>query len=78
MGKPVKEYTPGSNLAAMSPEKRARWEALISDEFGQMLVDNLNRAVLRDCERREREEQQRREQEGTAPQDQASSGKVSE
>ncbi len=78
MGKPVKEFTPGSNLAAMSPEKRARWEALISDEFGQILVDGLNKGMERDYERRKREEQQRREQAGASSQDPESRGNASD
>jgi len=53
MGKLARKYTPGSNLAAMSPEERAKWDAFVSDEFGQLLVDNLNRNVLlEEAERR--------------------------
>lgn len=77
MGKPVKEYTPGSNLAAMSPERRAEVEAF-QKEITQAMVDGLNRAVQSDSERREREERRRREQAGAASQDQASSGEASE
>jgi len=45
MGKLARKYTPGSNLAAMSPEKRAKLEELDAT-LGQLLVDNLKRNVL--------------------------------
>jgi hypothetical protein len=52
MEESAKKYIPGSNLAKMSPEKRAKlaaWDA----ELGQLLVDNLNRNVLlEEAERR--------------------------
>ena len=52
MGKLARKYTPGSNLAAMSPEKRAKLEELDAT-LGQLLVDNLNRNVLlEEAERR--------------------------
>lgn len=62
MEKSARKYTPGSNLAAMSPEGRARAEAFLSDEFGQMLVDNLNRNVLKHYEMLEKEAQEKKDQ----------------
>ena len=57
----AKKYTPGSNLAKMSPEQRAKVEAFRKN-LGQRLVDNLNRNVLlEEAERRPlTEEEQRR------------------
>jgi hypothetical protein len=62
MGKSARKYTPGSNLAKMSPEGRARRERFFSPEFSQSLVDNLNRNVLLEESRRRKlteDEQQR-------------------
>ena len=61
MAESAKKYTPGSNLAKMSPEQRGKVEAFRKD-LGQRLVDNLNRNVLlEEAERRPlTEEEQRR------------------
>jgi hypothetical protein len=45
MAESAKKRIPGSNLAKMSPEKRAKVESFRSN-LGQKLVDNLNRNVL--------------------------------
>ncbi len=42
----AKKSTRVSNLEKMSPEGKAKAKFFLSDEFGQMLVDNLNRNVL--------------------------------
>ncbi len=57
MGKLTKEYTPGSNLAAMSPEKRAEFLAF-GENLGQVFADALNKGVREDCERRRRKQEQ--------------------
>jgi len=60
MAESAKKYTPGSNLAKLSPEKRAKVEAFRRD-LGQRLVDNLNRNVLLEESRRRKlnEEEQK-------------------
>jgi hypothetical protein len=45
MEESAKKSTRVSNLEKMSPEKRAKWDAFVSDEFGQLLVDNLKRGI---------------------------------
>ncbi len=52
MAESAKKYTPGSNLAKMSHEQRAKVEAFRKN-LGQRLADNLNRNVLmEEAERR--------------------------
>jgi hypothetical protein len=38
----------------MTPEERADHEAFLSDEFGQLLVDNLKRGIEENDEKRKR------------------------
>ena len=63
MGKLARKYTPGSNLAAMSPEKRARAEAFLNG-MGQILVDNLNRNVRKHYGMDEKEKQEEQDKKG--------------
>ncbi len=58
MGKLTRKYTPGSNLASMSPEKRAKAEAFLHEDMDQVFADALNKGVREDCERRRRKQEQ--------------------
>jgi hypothetical protein len=49
MEESAKKFIPGSNLAKMSPEKRAKL-AEFDAELGQLLVDNLKRGIEEDEE----------------------------
>ncbi len=55
MGKLNKEYTPGSNLASMTPEERAEVEEF-HKTVDMFLVEGLNRAVMAEKRRREQEQ----------------------
>lgn len=66
MAESAKKSTRVSNLEKMSPEKRAKLEAL-DEALGQEFVDALNKGVMEEFEKLPKERQEELIKQGLAP-----------